>query len=710
MSSEIRWPRASVILILLLALSVGFLVFPTPIDSLSWYPLHLLMAAALLASSIWVSSEKGRFRDSPQSLPVQSALLVVAGGCVKLLIAMVPLIPLVFFVGYPFSRFALSMRLLWLPAALLAGVAGGRSLFLGDFSLVPWALVFGLYSLPLGRAVARRAVRFDYLKKTHDRLIQDARDMGRRIREQEGDPLKFLSEREKMEASAALGEDALLQGFMSLGCYFMNAMSGILLIPEGPDEFRIRAATVSRSYSEYVSNEPISGGKGIIRLALEREGQLILNDVRPGSVPIPFYAERVPVRSLLIKIIPASDSTEGSGVRYILYFDSTAQDAFPGGDYFENRLRIFCDLLTRVMETESILQRVAWDAHSKSAISEFAKSLTRTLDPDEIARNAVEAIRRGVPRCEGAAFLLNDGGIKVTAVDGGLLEGLEEKQIRRSEPSLMGLLIRNENEIVLDRERSKPSPFFFQKEKLGKVSSFSGIPSVIDKEGEKRLMAVLVGVSSEGGVFGADSINGLRILADITAQALDNAMTHRKVAEMSRTDGLTGLLNHKTFQEVLLKRIERVGRDYEKSLAVVMVDVDYFKKVNDQYGHPVGDEVLRELAAVLRKGVRELDAVARYGGEEFAIILDNVDTKTTRKIVEKIRLSVQEHEFTTSAGSLRQSVSMGYAILTQEDTISKQDLLEMADRALYAAKKQGRNRSVDYQNTEKTRTGTAGPA
>ena len=118
-------------------------------------------------------------------------------------------------------------------------------------------------------------------------------------------------------------------------------------------------------------------------------------------------------------------------------------------------------------------------------------------------------------------------------------------------------------------------------------------------------------MSSKADAFEREEVDDLRTLAGMMAPALDNAIQHRKVDDLSRTDGLTGLLNHRTFQLIFDGKINSMGR-YGQSMAVVMVDADKFKAVNDTYGHSVGDEVLVELSKRLKSLVRKNDAVARY--------------------------------------------------------------------------------------------------
>ncbi|UCF30661.1 MAG: sensor domain-containing diguanylate cyclase [bacterium] len=700
MNSGIRWPWPSVILIILFILSGGFLFFPSPVDGLSWYPVHLLTAAAVLGLTLFVPVGRRGARERLAALPFQSAVLVVSAAAVKILLDRIPLVPLVFFLAFPFSVFASRLSLFWIPGAVLGAMATGLWIFQANPYLAQWASAFALFSLALTLAMAGRSDRYDSLRRRYDRILADARDMGRRISELDLDTagLEFLSQRERMKTSAVLEEDELLQRSMELGRHLLNATAAILLVPENSGMYRVRAATVSRSYSGRVTNEPIPGDSGIISLARERGGHLVVNDIRPGSPIVPLYNDTVPVRSLMVKIPRSDPSGDGRHPDHILYFDSLHQDAFPDDPVLEARLNIFCGFLSQIMKRDSLLKKVTWEVRSKAAISRYAQSLTRTLDPEEIARGAVKAIQKAVPRCEGAAFLLNDDRVVVVCARGDALQSLQGSVIQRTESSQIGLLLKVGREIILGSRRTKQSPYFHANENLGRIASFAAVPSHINEEGEDRLFAVLVGVSSHEEVFDRESVSDIRAIADITAQALANALKHRKIEELSRTDGLTGLLNHRTFQEVLASRIERVGREYERSLAVVMVDVDHFKEVNDVYGHPVGDEVLRELAGLLKTGVRELDAVARYGGEEFALVLDNVDDRMARKITEKLKQAVDRHEFRTAAGSLHLTVSMGYAVLTQGDTVSKQEILDMADRALYSAKRGGRNRTVDYRD------------
>jgi len=172
-----------------------------------------------------------------------------------------------------------------------------------------------------------------------------------------------------------------------------------------------------------------------------------------------------------------------------------------------------------------------------------------------------------------------------------------------------------------------------------------------------------------------------RMLGDLQRQK-------RELEEMAVTDGLTRLVNHRKVMEDLQREIERCRRLTPK-LAVIMLDLHFFKHINDTYGHKVGDEILFTVAKTLKKSVRKTDVVGRYGGEEFLVILPGQGRKTAEQIGEKIRQNVEG--LTWGQKELTVTVSGGIGIFPDEQP---EDLLLQADKRLYMAKEQGRNRIV----------------
>jgi diguanylate cyclase (GGDEF)-like protein len=155
-------------------------------------------------------------------------------------------------------------------------------------------------------------------------------------------------------------------------------------------------------------------------------------------------------------------------------------------------------------------------------------------------------------------------------------------------------------------------------------------------------------------------------------------------------DDLSGLFNHRYLEVALDRELKRAER-YSAHLAVLFMDLDSFKKVNDTHGHLVGSRVLREMGELLKKSTREVDVVIRYGGDEYTIILVETGSETAGIVAERIRSQVAAHPFLASDGyDIRLTCSIGYACCP-EDTGSKQELLDMADQAMYIGKAGGKN-------------------
>jgi two-component system cell cycle response regulator len=181
-----------------------------------------------------------------------------------------------------------------------------------------------------------------------------------------------------------------------------------------------------------------------------------------------------------------------------------------------------------------------------------------------------------------------------------------------------------------------------------------------------------------------NSIENYRLKKEVT-------MAMGKMAEMSTRDDLTGLYNRRYFIEVSEREIAKAQR-YENELVLCMLDLDYFKKVNDTHGHAAGDKVLKEVAGLLQESVRKSDVPCRYGGEEFAVIMANTHLDDGEKFCERLRIAVENHPISYNGSNLNVTVSIGVAQFTPAYDHSATDLLEKADSALYLAKREGRNK------------------
>lgn len=167
--------------------------------------------------------------------------------------------------------------------------------------------------------------------------------------------------------------------------------------------------------------------------------------------------------------------------------------------------------------------------------------------------------------------------------------------------------------------------------------------------------------------------------------------------QQASRDGLTQLHNYRAFCDALNQEIKRSSR-YRNDLSLVIADIDFFKKINDGFGHPAGDQVLREVAEALKKCLRECDFVARYGGEEFAIILPETTIEDALPVAERMRKKIKSLEISYDGHLIRVTMSFGAAGFHHSPPMSFDGLLKAADAALYAAKKQGRDRCCTALN------------
>jgi diguanylate cyclase (GGDEF)-like protein len=202
----------------------------------------------------------------------------------------------------------------------------------------------------------------------------------------------------------------------------------------------------------------------------------------------------------------------------------------------------------------------------------------------------------------------------------------------------------------------------------------------------------LVTIGRHGRPFTVDDKDLLRSLGAQTTLALENVELHQEVARRAVTDELTGLANHGRFQEVLGSEMEQVRR-YHYPVGLIMLDLDNFKKINDTYGHPQGDLVLKQVARVLQGNSREADSPARYGGEEMALILPHTDLEGAYAIAERVRTAIAALHIPLidGGGELRVTASIGVGATSEGH---KEALIGATDAALYRAKHEGKNRTV----------------
>ena len=203
-----------------------------------------------------------------------------------------------------------------------------------------------------------------------------------------------------------------------------------------------------------------------------------------------------------------------------------------------------------------------------------------------------------------------------------------------------------------------------------------------------RALGVLTLESASPGAFQPEDVQALESVADIVATALKGVHYVAQVKQMAYRDGLTGIHNRRYFELRILEELERTQR-YESGMTVVMLDIDRFKDLNDEFGHLLGDEVLRQVSQAFAQQLRKVDVLCRYGGEEFAVILPETAGENALGVAEKLRRAIAGWVFPGVARPV--TVSAGIAEYPLQGT-TRDQLVKAADEALYAAKQAGRNR------------------
>ncbi len=205
-----------------------------------------------------------------------------------------------------------------------------------------------------------------------------------------------------------------------------------------------------------------------------------------------------------------------------------------------------------------------------------------------------------------------------------------------------------------------------------------------------QTLGFLVLNQCEPGFYTPEHARSLEMLTSHVALALVNANIYNEAERAATIDFLTGAYNHRHFQQSLRLELER-SRRYGQPLSLLMIDLDYFKKVNDTYGHPVGDQILRRMAARLKNELRSSDLLARYGGEEFAILLPNTPAAGLEVLAERLLEAIRLKPFVVEENQIKMTVSIGGASYPQhaEDATG---LINAADKSLYRSKQLGRDR------------------
>ncbi len=430
----------------------------------------------------------------------------------------------------------------------------------------------------------------------------------------------------------------------------------------------------------------IEYGKGLIgMLAKNKNDHLLENDIIANSTTLYYYNSNIGIHSIAAVPINVKGNFKG-----IIAVDSLEKDSFSNSDI--ELLKNFSDVIGNLAlnsylqiehkidrERISTLKNVERDFLDAKSVDHIIKMLgdicKQALDYDRLMITIKEDI-------DTAKVVLADG------EDADFFQGFE---FRIDEPGVVNLTLSRNTRIHRMFDSKRLIPRFSSREKIN-----DSLRVIISEPlGSKSECIGALSIESKNEMqYASIDMEILQNLTTAASFALEKTKNLESMKKMATKDGLTGLANHREFQNLLKQEIIAANR-YKHFVGLIMTDIDYFKKVNDTYGHPVGDIVLKEISKILQENIRQgVDHVARYGGEEFVVILGNANEQILMETAERIRKIVEEKEINIGTGrTINVNMSLGCSIYPQNAKTQK-DLIDKTDKALYRAKETGRNKVV----------------
>ncbi len=449
--------------------------------------------------------------------------------------------------------------------------------------------------------------------------------------------------------------------------------------------------------STLVVEGSIPAGGGVLGAILKERHPFVLESPRLSLLP--YYAGPATVGEFVgVPVV------EGQVPRGLLVADRAA-----GRKFDEAAVALMtnaAEQVVRVVQSERVFQAVERSKHEHERFYRASAELNRALTLDQVYEAAI-AGARGVCDFDFAAIATYDdarGSHTIRCVVGEAADKLLGTS-HKDPSSIASMAAKNKLALPAGGEwRERDVPVFSHPMRIKDYESLLVVPLIV----KDQVIGTFTVAAQRAAAFPTDRREMLGVIANQVATSMQNARMYEVVEEQATTDGLTGLVNHRTFQERFSAMLGRADRR-NFAVSMLLTDIDHFKKVNDTYGHPTGDEVLRRVAAILKASARKIDITARYGGEEFAIVLEGTDRAGARQLAERIRQEVAQQSFASPKGNFQATLSIGVASYP-DDGRDKAEIIARADQSLYAAKHGGRNRTVCWGEIDRGKLKVAAAA
>jgi diguanylate cyclase (GGDEF)-like protein len=502
-------------------------------------------------------------------------------------------------------------------------------------------------------------------------------------------PAKSDKKGEEVRVRAALEEiHASIVGLLELARRTMKLRTCALywIDAKGRSLRLVEAATDDADLHE----GPLPVGTGTMAGAINLGRPIALSGLRPDHPGLTYYRGAHGVKSFVA--VPVVD--DGS-VRGVLVADRTEDQPFDADE--QSTLSAVALQARRLIDNERVFARLERARDDLARLFEAARALGEALTEEQVLEAAATSARGVV---EHDLFVLSvyhepSGEHRVRMVAGDAPESLAGLAFHDN-AGIASAALKARQPLPYRAQFDAKTQFVFTRDvPLADMCSVLALPLVV----RDRPVGVITLAAHRRNAFPEGARQLLGVLAAHTSVALANAGAVARLEALATTDPMTGHLNKRALEEEFDRRI-RAAQRFSRPVSVIVLDIDKFKRVNDTYGHAVGDVVIKGLGAVLTRCRRETDAVGRFGGEEFVVVCEETDTRGAFQLAERIREELGRQVFATEQGPLSVTCSLGIAEFPR-DASDRVTLFTRADEALYAAKNGGRNqtRTADGQSS-----------
>jgi diguanylate cyclase (GGDEF)-like protein len=343
-------------------------------------------------------------------------------------------------------------------------------------------------------------------------------------------------------------------------------------------------------------------------------------------------------------------------------------------------LTIFSTQASIALQNAQLHQLEQRRSQQLEAINAIARETTSLLDLPTLLRKVCSLVMNYFPVANVGLFLLEDDNLVLRAQEGKHTPIMKEADVLPKGSGLCARAIATQGP-VLENDVNVASDYI-----RGWDDTRSELSLPLMARGES--IGVIALGSDHIGAFETGDVQSLQSVADICGTAIQNAHYFEKVQQLAYRDGLTGIFNRRYFEMRILEELARAER-YHQELTVAMIDLDGFKNLNDEFGHLLGDEVLRQLSSIFTQQLRKTDLIFRFGGDEFALLLVQTSAENAAPVAEKLRHFISNFYFPGVPRPV--GISVGLASFPNHGR-TRDELVKAADAALYTAKQAGRNR------------------